>query len=1014
MHAVVLFCLIAHWASGQETLRFVNFSSADGLADNRVACIGQDSRGFMWFGTNEGLSRFDGAHFLNFFADPGDDSQLPDNNVLAIQEFKPGHLVILAGTRLCCLNTYTHRFYEPAFAKGRDFYFLEKDGTHGFLCSTGQDVLFFDQDLRLTDSIHSPLRVSKLPPLAWRLSGTWLLIGQFSEYYLYNRQQKQLQPLLSAEQMPQRERIMIFQYYDSVRQQLFFSNYFEGIFEFDLSGKLVRNWSLARPGKPFQNGNFRFVAPRNDSTLWLGNAEGQGLINLSLQTGDITFAKNRPGDPGSLAGNSLLSYYRDRSGTEWFGTPYGVSRLAGKPLDITSWDLGDAGKKDGNYGWLTIRKTGDHQFYATRLSYPKFWRIDGNTGETAEQSVSVPAVIWSMAEMGNRIVLTGSGNRITSFNLETGTFALQDFLQPYYPQSDVVVMAFRQKNGDEWYSGNAGGGFVRIRASDRKIFHYTKDGPAGSFVISYYPYCTEDGKGDLWFGVNKSSRLLHWDSRREHFDEIPLTADGDPGSSSLKGITELITDSAGHIWIGMDGSGIVDYDPEKRIQRRYTIAQGLSSDYISSMAFDDRGRLWIGTIKGLNCFIPAEHRFLSFSSKDGLADDQYADRCILFDRQTRHLWIGGATKLARFRPDDLVRSGVEKLPVYVDGVLVNNRYFADHSLTNLSFDPGDNTFQFTFTGLDPQNKGGLVYSYRLDGADDDWVAAAANNVSYNNLGPGKYKFVVRARRRGSSDWTETDHPFSFVILTPWYQTWWFRLLLIASAIALAWWLIRNYYRSKLQRQRVIMEKEIAIEQERTKMARELHDGLGSMLSGIKHSFAAMTQQIPLDNRQKHVFDSNVDKLNETIRELRNISHNMASDSLLKYGLENSLRDYCRNMSLFAGIPITFTALQLEELSLPEEKSMHIFRIIQELFQNIIKHAAAKQVVMQLSHNNGRLYVTVEDDGKGFDLGEVSRGDGIGLKNIESRVRLLQGELDIQTAPGKGTSVLVALPVSSSK
>jgi len=206
-----------------------------------------------------------------------------------------------------------------------------------------------------------------------------------------------------------------------------------------------------------------------------------------------------------------------------------------------------------------------------------------------------------------------------------------------------------------------------------------------------------------------------------------------------------------------------------------------------------------------------------------------------------------------------------------------------------------------------------------------------------------------------------------------------------------------------------MEKEIAIEQERTKMARELHDGLGSMLSGIKHSFAAMTKEFELSDNQELLFHANVEKLNEAIKELRNISHNMASDSLLKYGLENSLRDYCSNASLNSGIPVSFTALNTKDLSIKEDKSIHIFRIIQELFQNIMKHSAARNVVVQISNNNKQLYITVEDDGKGFDMGEIKKQDGIGLKNIEARIKLLKGNLDYKTSPGGGTSVLMTIP-----
>jgi signal transduction histidine kinase len=310
--------------------------------------------------------------------------------------------------------------------------------------------------------------------------------------------------------------------------------------------------------------------------------------------------------------------------------------------------------------------------------------------------------------------------------------------------------------------------------------------------------------------------------------------------------------------------------------------------------------------------------------------------------------------------------------------------------------------------LDPGGGKGIEYSYQLTGADKDWVSNNSTIASYNSLGPGDYTFMVRARYKGDTEWMILQEPFKFTIQTPWYLTWWFRITVAATIIALSWLFIRTYYRNKFLRHKALMEKEIAIEQERTKMARELHDGLGSMLSGIKHSFSAMTKDFELSDKQKLLFHANLDKLNESIKELRNISHNMASDALLKYGLENSLRDYCNNATLNSGIPVSFTALDTKDLSINEEKSVHIFRIIQELLQNIIKHAEAKNVIVQISNNNKQLYITVEDDGKGFDM-ELKQRNGIGLKNIETRIKMLKGELDYRTAPGKGTSVLMTIP-----
>ncbi len=1002
-----IFSLLSCMAGyAQESFKFVNYSTINGLADNRVLSITQDIRGFMWFGTSEGLSRFDGNKFENYFADPRTKNSLPDNVITSIHEYKPGHLLILAGASLCCLNTFTRQFYTPPFAAGKNVYAVFKAGNSGYLISCVDTGFILNTQLEIVDTLFSPFNTKGQISVNWHLDKNLILAGRYNEYYIYNRIQRKYTLLLSEKDMPARERILTIQYFDSTEQSLYFSNYFDGIYKFDLNGKLLFNWKLNDKTLQFQNGNIRFIGPKNDSLLWIANAEGQGLAILNKHTNRFSLLKADQNNPFSLISNSVLAVYDDNQGNEWMGTLGGISKINNSTLSIKKFEVGNQGS---NFPFVSIRKGSDGNFYVARFGEPHIWKVNKENDSISEVKMGRLPWIWCLNNFGDTLIVTGAGTEITQYDPLTKKYRQTDFLKKYYPQSDIVVLAFKHSNGDEWYSGNAGGGFVRISAKDKSIHQYKKDGPAGNFFISYYPYHVEDRNGDLWFGVNKTDRLLHWSLQTQRFNEIQFNNISNTEKHLFRGITELLIDSHGNIWTGFDGSGIVKYDPVKNETVHYTIADGLASNYVNSMAFDHKGRLWIGTFKGLTCFITAEDKFISFTRKDGLPDDYFAEHCILFDSTTHQLWIGGASALMRFDPDELVNTSSRKFPVYIDAVVVNNARFIDQNANNTSLAPGQNNLQFTFIGLDAEGGKSIEYSYKLIGADKDWINNNTTTASYNSLGPGDYGFIVRARYKGDKQWMTLQEPFKFTIETPWQQSWWFRIALAAATIAFSWLLIRTYYRNKFLRHKSIMEKEIAIEQERTKMARELHDGLGSMLSGIKHSFTAMTNDFELDDKQRLLFHSNLDKLNESIKELRNISHNMASDALLKYGLENSLRDYCNNTSLNSGIPVSFTALDTKELKIDEEKSVHIFRIIQELFQNIIKHSNAKNVVVQISNNNKQLYITVEDDGKGFDMAGTKRKDGIGLKNIETRVRMLKGDLDYKTSPGKGTSVLMTIP-----
>jgi signal transduction histidine kinase len=230
------------------------------------------------------------------------------------------------------------------------------------------------------------------------------------------------------------------------------------------------------------------------------------------------------------------------------------------------------------------------------------------------------------------------------------------------------------------------------------------------------------------------------------------------------------------------------------------------------------------------------------------------------------------------------------------------------------------------------------------------------------------------------------------------------ILLLASLIVLTFYF---FYRRKKNKLLEFVAQQQAIEQERTRLARELHDGLGSMLSGIKHSFSSIKNNIHLDNKQDAEFDTSIEKLNTSINEIRNISHSMMdTDSLLQNGLVNALRDYCRSLSRPEILKVNFEEVALGNMALKDEQTFHVFRIVQELLQNILKHSQATAAIVQLSKNNNELNITVEDNGIGFDINKTVLKKGIGLKNVADRLKIINGKMDIKSTSESGTSIFI--------
>ena len=200
------------------------------------------------------------------------------------------------------------------------------------------------------------------------------------------------------------------------------------------------------------------------------------------------------------------------------------------------------------------------------------------------------------------------------------------------------------------------------------------------------------------------------------------------------------------------------------------------------------------------------------------------------------------------------------------------------------------------------------------------------------------------------------------------------------------------------------------EQERSRLAKDLHDGLGGMLSGIKYSFTTMKGNLILTPENAQAFERSMDMLDSSIQEMRRVAHNMMPEALVKFGLDTALKDFCNDISNSGALQVNYQSIGVENVAIDQTTSITIYRIVQELINNTIKHAAAETGLVQLTKEDNRMTVTVEDDGKGFDTSLLKSSRGIGWSSIQNRVDFLKGKLDVHSQKDKGTSVLIELTV----
>jgi signal transduction histidine kinase len=231
---------------------------------------------------------------------------------------------------------------------------------------------------------------------------------------------------------------------------------------------------------------------------------------------------------------------------------------------------------------------------------------------------------------------------------------------------------------------------------------------------------------------------------------------------------------------------------------------------------------------------------------------------------------------------------------------------------------------------------------------------------------------------------------------------------------------RNYkQKQKLQQQRIIeleTEKQLAAteavlkgeEQERTRLAKDLHDGLGGMLSGIKYALNTVKENLIMTPDNHRAFERSMDMLDSSIKEMRRVAHNMMPEALVRFGLDTALKDMCNDINQSGALKVNYQSMGMAGVVIDQTISITLYRIVQELINNTMKHARAKMSIVQVIKSNNQLTLTVEDDGNGFDTNILKMHKGIGWINIQNRIEFLKGNLEITSKEGEGTSVQIEI------
>jgi signal transduction histidine kinase/ligand-binding sensor domain-containing protein len=586
---------------------------------------------------------------------------------------------------------------------------------------------------------------------------------------------------------------------------------------------------------------------------------------------------------------------------------------------------------------------------------------------------------------------------------------------PALPYDAVVQTICEDRRGTLWFGTRAGVGRYQHGVTQ---FLTEKDGLAADDTHAI----VEGANGDLWVGgYGGLTRIRHGDFTRW------TEKDGLPSSN----IWSIYEDNDRVLWIGTYEGGLVRFKEGKFTS--YSVKDGLFDNGVFRVLEDAHGYFWISCSRGvyrvskrdLNAFATGDLKKVAstaYGKIDGMLDIECNGGVDPSGIETRDgkLWFPTRDGVVIVDPESVAHDSVPP-SVMIETAVVDN--VAVPVNAPLRIPPGRPNVEISYTAPNFINAAQTHFQYWLEGLDSDWVNAGGRRIAYySHLPPGKYVFHVIA---GNSDgvWNQEGKTLAITVLTPFYETQWFQLLVLLTLgglVALSWrYRVLQLQQAQAAQQAFSRQLIASQEAERKRIAAEMHDSLGQRLIVIKNLAYLLLRAkkgAVADDSDAQTITEISDEASSAIAETREISYNLRPFQLDRLGLTKAIEAMVRTTRIASGIRFTSELDNIDEV-FAEDLRINFYRIVQESLGNILKHAQATEVNVRVKRRIEDVILTIEDNGRGFSPDERSplfSRSGFGLTGMGERARLLGGELKVRSTPGKGTTVLFEIPLQHRK
>lgn len=1007
-------------------LRFVRLSRSQGLSQQRVTHIVQDDRGFLWFGTQYGLNRYDGYRFRVFKNDPADPDSLCDVHSTALFKDRAGRLWVGCAYSVDRYDPVTEKFVHyrleaPGSARTSSAVRHISEDRDGHLwLSTGNGLYRLDPKNggveRFAHDGADPysLSSSEIKSSGEDRSGTfWVANGAGIDQFDRRTGRVTLH-------VPLQESTGLEFYEDRRGTFWILQATGNGLATLDRSTHRLVRYSFAAkqlPGLPMTG--VSSMLEDQDGTLWVGTLS-DGILKLDPERRHVTRYRNDPADIESLAENRITRLFQDREGHIWTGFSAtapgffmtGTLPFTKLPFDAANPDnLGAALVNvlyEDRHGMLWMGTTGALN------------RLDRKSGQLTHLSIpgnGISADVISIIQdpSGDALWVGTSGQGL--YRLDTSSQRLVGFRHdrddPTSLSDNGVIRLFYDSRGWLWIGTT--NGLNRFDPASRTFTRYRHSGPETEHV---YRSIVEDAHGMLWLDADGDG-VQRFDPATGIFTPIRFT-NADESAFLYKRVQSLHVDRTGAVWAGTS-NGLYRFDVDTGANTYYTERDGLPSNTVSCVFEDAFGELWMGTSEGLSRLDRERKTFRNYSSADGLPGRDFTGWSACYRGASGEMFFGGFAGAVAFHPQN-VRELDFVPPVVLTGFQLAGAAVAPgpnsplsrvidytHAL-DLSY--RQNSFAIEFAALGFRSPSTNRYRYKLVGLEDTWreVGSDRRFASYTTLPAGHYRFQVQgATSRGQ--WNESGAEVAIDIRPPWWATWWFRSLLVLLVLALIVGTYLLRIRQIAQRFDIRLEERV---NERTRIARELHDSLLQSFQGLVYRLQAVHALLPDRTPEAAaLLEKALDHSDRAIAEGRAAVHDLRSNLPVASDLPNALTALGQELDADGLSPPSFRVL-VEGKARPVAPLVRddVYRIAREALRNAAQHSRARHIEAELHYGEKAFILRVRDDGVGIDAEAVSgapRAGHWGLQGMRERAESFGARLDVWSEHGAGTEIEMSIP-----